>query len=163
MKTILYNVVCSTFHVKCSWDGLLGVRNCSCVWSFWFSELCSVDQAVTVQRGSVLDVRGPEWFCQPFCSLWKNTVLGEWGRVVPMICSVVQTTLRSLLRSDLVAELNQTVINVQRTDSTMAEQNWFSRSCGRLNFLIWRSKYNLCWAFFSMESMWVSHFRYPGI
>ncbi len=39
------------------------------------------------------------------------------GRVVPMIRSAVRTTLRSLLRSDLVAELNQTVIDVQRTDS----------------------------------------------
>ncbi len=35
-------------------------------------------------------------------------------RVVPMIRSAV-------LRSDLVAELNQTVIDVQRTDSMMAE------------------------------------------
>ncbi len=33
------------------------------------------------------------------------------GRVVPMIRSAVRTTLRSLLRSDLVAELNQTVID----------------------------------------------------
>ncbi len=38
------------------------------------------------------------------------------GRVVPMIRSAVQTTIRSLLRSDLVAELNQTVIDMQRTD-----------------------------------------------
>ncbi len=72
------SVMCSTF-VKCSWDGLLGGRNCSCVWSFWCSELCSVNQMAAVQRGSVLDVRGPEWFCQPFCSLWISTVLGEWG------------------------------------------------------------------------------------
>ncbi len=43
------------------------------------------------------------------------------GRVVPMIHSALRTTLRSLLRSDLVAELNQTVIGVQRTDSIMAE------------------------------------------
>ncbi len=43
------------------------------------------------------------------------------GRFVPMIHSAVWTTLRSLLRSDLVAELNQTVIDVQRTDSMMAE------------------------------------------
>ncbi len=43
------------------------------------------------------------------------------GRVVPTIRSAVRTTLRSLLRSDLVAELNQTVIDVQRTDSMMAE------------------------------------------
>ncbi len=43
------------------------------------------------------------------------------GRVVTMIRSAVRTTLRSLLRSDLVAELNQTVIDVQRTDSMMAE------------------------------------------
>ncbi len=42
------------------------------------------------------------------------------GSVVPMIRSAVRTTLRSLLRSDL-AELNQTVIDVQRTDSMMAE------------------------------------------
>ncbi len=34
------------------------------------------------------------------------------GRVVPTIRSAVRTTLRSLLRSDLVAELNQTVIVV---------------------------------------------------
>ncbi len=37
-----------------------------------------------------------------------------------MIRSAVRTTLRSLLRSDLVAEMNQTVIDVQRTDSMMA-------------------------------------------
>ncbi len=43
------------------------------------------------------------------------------GRVVPMIRSAVRTTLRSLLSSDLVAELNQTVIDVQRTNSMMAE------------------------------------------
>ncbi len=38
-----------------------------------------------------------------------------------MILSAVQTTRRSLLRSDLVVELNQTVIDVQRTDSMMTE------------------------------------------
>ncbi len=37
-----------------------------------------------------------------------------------MIRSAVRTTLHSL-RSDLVAELNQTGIEVQRTDSMMAE------------------------------------------
>ncbi len=35
------------------------------------------------------------------------------GRVVPMIRSTVRTALRSLLRSDLVSELNLTVIDVQ--------------------------------------------------
>ncbi len=34
------------------------------------------------------------------------------GRVVPMIRSAVRTTFRSLLRSDLLAELNQTVIDM---------------------------------------------------
>ncbi len=34
------------------------------------------------------------------------------GRVVPMIRSAFRTTLRSLLSSDFVAELNQTVIDV---------------------------------------------------
>ncbi len=43
------------------------------------------------------------------------------GRAVPMIRSAVRTTLCSLLWSDLVAELNQTVFEVQRTDSMMAE------------------------------------------
>ncbi len=59
------------------------------------------------------------------------------GRVVPMIRSAVRTTLRSLLRSDLVAELNQTVIDVQRMDSMMAEYTFFSSSCSRLNFFSW--------------------------
>ncbi len=43
------------------------------------------------------------------------------GTVLPIIFSAVWTTHRSLLRSDLVAELNQTVIDVQRMDSMMAE------------------------------------------
>ncbi len=38
-----------------------------------------------------------------------------------MIRLAVRTTTCSLLSSDLVAELNQTVIDVQRTDSMMAE------------------------------------------
>ncbi len=42
------------------------------------------------------------------------------GRVVPMIGSAVRTTLHSLLRTDLVAELNQTVIDVQRIVSMIA-------------------------------------------
>ncbi len=71
----MYNsVVCSTFNVKCSWDGLLEGRNCFCVWLLWCSELCSVDQTATVQRRSVLDVRGPEWFCQPLFSLWDDAL-----------------------------------------------------------------------------------------
>ncbi len=45
----------------------------------------------------------------------------ETGEGCTMIRSTVRTTLRNLLRSDLVAELNQTVIDVQRTDSMMAE------------------------------------------
>ncbi len=38
-------MLCSTFNVSCSWDGLRERRNCFCVWSFWYSELCSVDQS----------------------------------------------------------------------------------------------------------------------
>ncbi len=86
------------------------------------------------------------------------------GRVVPIIHSAVWTILCILLRSDLVAEMNKTQLNqtsfeVQRTDSMMAVYKCISSSCGRLNFLRWRRKYNLCWAVFTMESMWVSHFR----
>ncbi len=76
-----------------------------------------------------------------------------------MIRSAVRTTLCSLLRSDLVVELYQSVIEVQRMYLMMAEKNCFSSSCGRLNFLSWRRKNNLCWAFFTMDSMWLSHFR----
>ncbi len=66
-----------------------------------------------------------------------STVLGGGGGggVVPMIRSAVRTTLCSLLRSDLVAELNQTVIDMQSTDSMMAEYNCISSSCVRLNLL----------------------------
>ncbi len=111
------------FIVKCSLDGLPEGqgRNCFCVWSFWCSELCIVDQTATVQRGSVLDVRGPEGFCQPFCSSWMSTVLWEWGGLYQWFAQQSGLpSVVSLLRSDLVAELNQTVIDVQRTDSTMA-------------------------------------------
>ncbi len=43
------------------------------------------------------------------------------GRVVTIIGSAVRTTPCSLLRSDLVAELNQIVIELQRTESMMVE------------------------------------------
>ncbi len=70
------------------------------------------------------------------------------GRGAPIIRSAVRTVLCSLLIPDFVAEPNQTVIEVHRTDSMTAEYNCFSSFCGRLNFLSWRRKYNLCWAFF---------------
>ncbi len=103
----MYNsVVCSMFNVKCSEDGLPEGRNCSCVSSFWCSELCSVDQMVTVQRGSVLDVRGPEGFLPALLLTLDEYRSWRLGRVVPMIHSTVRTTLHILLSSDLVAELN---------------------------------------------------------
>ncbi len=51
---------------------------------------------------------GPEWFCQLTLDKYSSWRV---GRVVPMIRSAVRTTLRSLLWSDLVAEMNQTVID----------------------------------------------------
>ncbi len=52
----LYNsVVCSMVNVKCSWDGLLGGRNCSCVWLFWCSELCSVDYVTAPVYQDILE------------------------------------------------------------------------------------------------------------
>ncbi len=39
--------------------------------SFWCSELCSINQTVAVQRGSVLDVRSPGGFCQLLLTLDK--------------------------------------------------------------------------------------------
>ncbi len=67
-------VWCQVFMRWIAWG-----RNCFCVWSFWCSELCSIDQTVIFKRGSVLNVKGPEQYFQPFCSLWISTVLGEWG------------------------------------------------------------------------------------
>ncbi len=69
-----------------------------------------------------------------------------------MIRSAVRTTFCSLLRSDLVAELNQTVIDVQRTDSNDGRVELYQQ-------LLWQvelpqlAKFNLCWAFFTMDSM----------
>ncbi len=75
---------------------------------------------VTVQRGSVLNEGSRVILTAILLTLDKYS---SWrvGRVVPMIRSAVRTTLRSLLRSDLVAGLNQRVIDVQMTDSMMAE------------------------------------------
>ncbi len=110
----------------CEVDGLRE-ENCVCVWSFWCSELCSVDQTRECAgcEGSRVILPALLFTLDKYSS-WRV------GRVVPMIRSAVRTTLRSLLRSDLVAELNQTVIDVQRTDSMMAEENCFSSSCGRV-------------------------------
>ncbi len=69
----------------------------------------------------MLDVRGPEWFLPALLLTLDKYSSWRLGRVVPTIRSAVRTTLRSLLRPDLVAELNQTVNEVQRKDSMMAE------------------------------------------
>ncbi len=150
--------MCSTFNVKCSWDGLLGERNYFCVWSFWCSELCRVVQTVKVQRGSVLDVRGPEWFCQPFCSLWISTVLGEWGGLYQWFAQ--QSGLPSVVFWGQIWWLSWTR---QLLTCRGRIQWWLSRTVSaapdRLNFLSWRRKCSLCWAFFTIDSMWLSHFR----
>lgn len=93
--------------IKCALDGLPRGRNCSDVWSFWCSVLCSINQMATVQRRGVMDVRGPEWFCQPFLITLDKYSSWIERKVVSMIRSAVQTDLCSLLRSDLEAELNQ--------------------------------------------------------
>ncbi len=102
------SVVCSMLNVKCSWDGLPEGRNCSCVWSF--GAQCSVASTRRQQfkEGVCWMWWGPEWFCQLTLDKYSSWRV---GRVVPMIRSAVRTTLRSLLWSDLVAEMNQTVID----------------------------------------------------
>ncbi len=57
-------------------------------------------------------------------------------RVVPMIRSAVRTTLRCLLRSDLVAELNQTAIDVQRMDSIDDRVELFQQPAKEVPFLL---------------------------
>ncbi len=67
------NVVCSMFNVKCSWDGLLEGRNCFCV----YQTQSTVDQTVTVQRGSV-DVRVQSDFSSPYAhSGWVQLLESE--------------------------------------------------------------------------------------
>ncbi len=39
-------------------------KNISCAWPFWCSELSGIDQMATVQRESVLDVRGKVQFLE---------------------------------------------------------------------------------------------------
>ncbi len=46
-------------YVLFRWDMAWG-KNCSCVWLFWFSVICSAGQRATVQKESGLDVKGPE-------------------------------------------------------------------------------------------------------
>ncbi len=75
------------------------------------------------KRGSVLDVRSPEWFCQPFCSLWMSRRVGMG---VPMIRSAVRTILHSLLNSsDLVACIQWWQ---SRTFSAAPVAGWISSS-----------------------------------
>ncbi len=104
--------MCSTIIVWCSWDGLPEGRNCSCVWSFWCSELCSIDQ--NSSKRECAGCEGPEWFYQLFCSLWMSTVLGECGGLYQWFAQQSGLPSVSLL---LVAELSQAIIEVQRTDS----------------------------------------------
>ncbi len=91
-----------------------------------------------VKKGDDLDVRDPEWFSEPFSSLWMYTVLEGWAGGAPIIRSAIWTIFCSLLISDFLAESNQTVIEVHRADWMTAELNCFCSSCGRLN--------NFCWA-----------------
>ncbi len=90
INTCINSFVYYKFIVKLTVHGLPDGKKLFLCWPFWCSELCSIDQTVTVRRGSVLDVRGPEGFCQPFCSFWMSTVLGEWGEL-PVIRPAVQT------------------------------------------------------------------------
>ncbi len=142
-------------YFKCSWDGLLEGRNCS--WSGRSGAQSSVASTKN-SNSSKRESAGCEGSRVIFPALLLT--LDEYrswrvGIVVPMIHSAVRITLLSLLRSDLVAGLNQTVIDVQKTDSIMAEYNCFSSSCGRLNFLSWRRKYSLCWAFLFYNGVYV--------
>ncbi len=74
--------------------------------------LCSVDQ---FKEGVCAGCEGSRVILPALLLTLDEYSSWRVGRVVPMIRSAVRTTLRSLLRSDLVAELNQTVIDVQRT------------------------------------------------
>ncbi len=68
-------------NVQNSKNTIYNVDNyvCACLLSFCCSELCSVDQMVTVQRGSVLDVRVQSDISSLFALSGRVQFLGEWG------------------------------------------------------------------------------------
>ncbi len=150
--------MCPIIIVQCSWDGLLGERNCFCVWSFWCSELWSVDQTATVQRGNVLDVRGPEWFCQSFCSLWMRTVLGEWGGLYQWFAQ------QSGLYHPKSSEVR---FGWAEPDSYWRAEDGFNDGrVEQFQQLLWQvelpqlvKEVQPLLGLFTMDSMWLSHFR----
>ncbi len=56
-----------------------------------------------------------------FLAIFLTLDVYRVGRGAPIIRSAVRTILCSLLIPDFIAEPNQTVIDVHRTDSMMAE------------------------------------------
>ncbi len=50
--------MCSTFNVKCSWDGLHEGTNCSCVWLFWYKHLVAYKYHKLVSWRSLSDLKG---------------------------------------------------------------------------------------------------------
>ncbi len=94
----MYNsVVCSTFNIRCSRDGMLEGRRVS------VSGRSSAQSSVAStgrQQFKELDVRGPEGFFQPFFSLSISTVLGEWGGLYQ--CFTQQSGLPSIVFYDQI-------------------------------------------------------------
>ncbi len=111
---------------NCSWGRLPGGRNCSCAWLSWYFP------GIKSSKRGWLGCEGSRVI---FWALFLTLdVYSSWrvGRRAPIILSAVRTVLCSLMMSDFVAEANQTVIDVHRTDSMTAEYNCFRSSCGRL-------------------------------
>ncbi len=81
----------------------------------------SVDQTGNSSKKECAGCEGSRRILPAFLLTLDEYSSWRVGRVLAMIRSEVRTTPHSLLRSDLVAELNQTVIDVQRMDSMMAE------------------------------------------
>lgn len=79
-----------------------------------------------------------------------------------MILSADMIVFSSLALSCFVAELNQTVIDMHRTDWMMIVQKMTSSFSGKLNFLSCCRKYNFCQAFFQTETICEDHFRLRG-
>src|SRR4029434_1518948 len=104
--------------VSCSVLRRRGGRNSFCVWRFWRRVICSVfgrslNNLCPGCEGSAVI------FPVRFLTL---EVYRSWmvGRLAPMIFSADLTDCCSLFLSSLVADPNQTVIEVHRTDSMTA-------------------------------------------
>src|SRR4029434_3283657 len=104
--------------VSCSVVRRRGGRNCFCVWRFWRTVICLADSERLPEGRSLNNLcPGCEGSAMIFPARFLTLeVYRSWmvGRLAPMIFSADLTERWSCFLSSLVADPNQTVIEVHR-------------------------------------------------